>query len=532
MKTITLIIFLLVAVFQNLYAADELKFQITSEIEAYGPIFGEESYYSSRVVGLLFLPLVSISTEGEIDPILLEECPKSGTMMSDTSVKYSLKLRERVEWSDGSFVTAKDVIFTYELAKNNALLSANNVKDRLKYVKSMEHTGEYTFDVYFIRENQDNLAALYFKILPKNSFPNINPKIQIINKSDKFFQEDPVSNGLYKVRTALGNFSDLEMNTKYYDSDVRPNIRSIQIRQINEPSNIIQNFLYQDDINFNPDIPVARVEEISALHEFKVIKVSDYSFQFLAFNLRLPVFQDIKLREALTFAINKYELGLMMFAGWNVDILSGPFPTGPCYNGSVDGMFEPDTDKAKQLLDDNGYRATTPNGTRTKNGRDLKFKLLCKEGDDSYKNIATAFYNMYKDIGVEIEWEFVSDKEFSDRVYKSEVRDFEIALVEFKFGTDPNPETIFMGDYDRQGGFNVCGLNDEVVNELFKEARSKKTRDSRFQVYHQIHEKIAELCPGIFLWQRPVWIASHRSVEGLNPNTIDNMNIFKYIDQW
>ncbi len=529
---ILVVLFIFVSVL-GLHAAEELYYQITSEIDAYGPIFGEESVNSSRVVGLLFLPLLTISMEGDIEPVLLKPpLPTTGVILSDLTVKYSFTLKEGIFWSNGQEVTVEDVIFTFKMVKNDAILSANNVKDRLGSVIKMVNTGRYTFDVIFENESQDNLGALYFKILPKSSFPNINPEYEVITKNDKFFQKDPVSNGLYKVKRARGTDTTLRYNDGYKLADTEPRIQDIQIDQIDEPSMIIQNFLNDDDINFNPDMSVMQLDELKGLREFKILQINEYSFQFLAFNLRKPIFQDLALRQAMTLAIDKVRLNNTLYRGFANEI-SGPFPPGTFYNSSVDGTFVCDVDKANDILKENKYfKPNLDSSTREKDGQKLKFTLLCKDTDDDYRNISTSLMNMYKEIGIEIEWEFVSEEEFTERVFNAKVKDFDIALVEFKFGTDPNPEAIFKSDFDIQGGFNVCGLHDDLIDRLFDEVKTKRKHVDKIAVYNRIHEEIAKLCPGIFLWQRPIWIAYHESIEGLNEDTLDDLNIFRYIDKW
>jgi len=524
-------IILLVCFALNIFAVDELYYQITSEIDAYGPIYGEETLDSSRLVSLMFLPLLSVSIGGDTEPVLLEgPLPTTGTTLGDLSVKYSFKLKEGILWSNEEELIADDVIFTFKVVKNDATL-ATNAKDKLRKVISMTKTGRYTFDVIFRHESQDNLGAMFFKILPKSSFPDVNDEYPIIHKSDAFFQKKPVTNGLYTARKAGGDFTILEFNESYYDQEVIPRIESIQVEKENEEAIIVTNFLGDEDINFLPNMPIGRKDEIDAMVEFGILQVLDYSWQFLAFNLRNPVLQDIELRKAMTYAFDKTGANFSLYQGFAQEI-SGPFPPGhQSYETKVDGKFTPDIDMANDVLQKNGYLKPTSNSNRVKNEKELKFRVVIDESREESRNLFNYLMNSFKDAGIELEPDYLSHEEFTRKVFED--RDFDMAVIDFSFGSDPNPYTIFHSSTGKiKGGFNVCGLDDPFIDSLLEEANTKKQREAKIAVYHMIHEEIANYCPGIFLWRRPTFIAYDTNIEGLNLNTIDDLDIFKYIYKW
>ena len=526
-----IITILLVCFALNIFAVDELYYQITSEIDAYGPIYGEETLNSSRLVSLMFLPLLSVSIGGDTEPILLKgPLPASGTTLADLSVKYSFELKEGILWSNEEELTADDVIFTFKVVKNDATL-ATNAKDKLREVMSMTKTGRYSFDVVFKHESQDNLGAMFFKILPKSSFPDVDDNYPIIHKSDTFFKKKPITNGLYIARRATGDYTILEYNETYYNPAIVPRIESITVEKVNEEAIIVTNFLGEEDINFLPNMPIGRKDEIDAMVEFGVLQMLDYTWQFLAFNLRNPVLQDLELRKAMTYAFDKSGANSSLYQGYAQEI-SGPFPPGhQSYNTNVDGNFTPEIDLANEILQKNGYLKPSSNSNRVKDGNELKFRVVIDASREESRNLFNYLMNSFKDAGIELEADYVSNEEYTRKVFED--RDFDMAVVGYSFGSDPNPYTIFHSSTGKiKRGFNVCGLDDHFIDSLLEEANSKKQRAAKIAVYHMIHQEIANLCPGIFLWRRPTFIAYDTDIEGLNLNTIDDLDIFKYIYKW
>ena len=508
---------------------ETLGYQITSEIDAYGPIYGEETLNSSRIVDLMFLPLLAVTVSGEVEPILLKgPLGSKGTLMTDLSSKYSLELKNGIKWSNGDEITADDVVFTFKVIKNDATIAVN-AKDKIMNIVDIKKTGTYTFDVFFNYESQDNLGSLFFKILPKKAFETANSENPIIEKNNVFFQKRPVTNGLYKCRKALGSFTQMRLNENYYDQENLPNIKEIEIEQTESQALITETFLSLEEWNFLPSLPITSKALVDANLEFSVTNLENYAYQFLAFNMRKKGFQDKKLREAMTLAFQKQETNMRMYHG-QASMISGPFPPGhESYNETVDALFIPDIDIAKEMLTANGY-ILPPEGNRKKGDFELKFKVVLDDSRSDVRNLFNSMLNMYKAVGIELEAVYLSHEAYVKAVFQD--RDFDIALVEFAFGTDPNPRALFHSSQTKKGSFNICGFQNQHIDDLLDEALRKSRRDEKIKVYKQIHLAIAEECPGIFLWQRPVFIAYDKNISGLKKSTIDPINIFRYINKW
>ena len=92
-----------------------------------------------------------------------------------------------------------------------------------------------------------------------------------------------------------------------------------------EVATIVEDLLGKDDINFMPDVPVTRYLEIDEHPDFSVINYLEFSWNFIAFNMRKDIFQDINLRKALCIAVDIDDWNESIFQG-EAEITTGPFP--------------------------------------------------------------------------------------------------------------------------------------------------------------------------------------------------------------
>jgi len=135
-----------------------------------------------------------------------------------------------------------------------------------------------------------------------------------------------------------------------------------------------------------------------------------------------------------------------------------------------------------------------------------------------------------KEVGIDLFPESINWENFQRLVYKD--HDFDMALVSYKFGTDPEIYTIFHSSADKPMGNNVCGFSFPEIDEKLKEARATPSRTLKMKQYKMLHRKICEKFPGVFLWRKPKFIAFDKDITGINQSTIDPINVFKYIYKW
>ena len=543
-RKIFFIIFILITT-NLIYAQYSLKYNVKSNIDNIGPIYGEETKNTGRITSLVFPKPIIIDSEYHIKSNLFEEIP-DGTPLVNGKVLYSFKIKEGVFWDDGEPLTAEDFVFTFNVIRDPEVY-CNNVYEKAEPIVDMVAVGNNVLNVTFNQQRKDNIGALTFSILPKHKFVDENNVAKTnLKPTDKFFTRKPVGLGMYKIKTLFSEYVALEINEDYFEPEDLPVFEDIEVEQSDEVAIIVDTFLGEKDCNFLPDAPITRIDEIASSADYDYLAYHEYSWQFMAFNLRKPIFQDINFRTAINLAINKYELNESIYHG-EAKVITGPFPPGtPAYNdgyielalrsiGDISSdenspMINSTIVQARTLLMDSGYFDTNNDGFIEMDGENIVLKFLFKKGVSEDENLATSLINYFAEIGIDLIPEPVKDDVYHKRVYED--RDFDICLASFAFGTDPSVYTVFHSSSDRILGNNICGMHNAEIDEKLDEGRNKADRETKFQIYKKLHEMIAEQYPGVFLWEKPSYLAYDKEIEGINSNTVDPMNIFNYINKW
>ncbi len=526
-KCIALVLFF-AAISASLSGGGTLGYNIINEIRIVGPIYGEDQLQNSRVTSLLFDQPMTTTPDIGLQPLLFREPLPEGTWLEDGRYRMIFDIRNDIKWHDGRDFSAEDIVFTYNSIKHPQTISSN-AKNKVEGIHSMEAYDRNRLAVVFDTPYTGNLAFLTFSILPKYYFSEGQPP----PKNDSFFASRPVGTGRFRVD---GDYHprivNLVRNDDYfYKEELPENINRVSVRVRDDLAIAIQSFIIDDPINFFPEVPPSEVTELQAFRHIEVIPYNEYSWQFIAFNLRKEIFNDPVIRKAINLAIDKEEYNDDIYFG-NALTITGPFPPR-CpysYNRLVQDRYDPD--EARDLLLQNGYIAKTVDGIREKGGVPLKFRLSYERtGDDQREFLITKFTQSMRQIGIEIDVDPLEPENYDRKI--REERDFDMVLYEFYFGTDPNITPIFHSSYDRPRGFNVCGLRDEQIDSLLEEVRLKQTYDDIRIIYHELHRIIAEKDVGVFLWQTPKYIAfDTRRFQGINAETIDRINIFRFIHKW
>ena len=537
-KKILILVLLIISL--NLYNKD-IKFYTWKSIDKIGPIFGEEFTMSSRITDLIFLPLLTSSNNFDIEPVILSEpLPRieEGEIQADGRIRYILDLRSDIFWYDGYELTAWDVEFTYKVIKNDNVESIN-ARSIIRNISSIRAINKYKIEIYFNQYKQNNFASLTFTILPKHKFKIEDPDNPYINATDSFFSENPLGCGMYKCEDFVPlSLVNLERNDNYLWK--KSEFNEVKIRYTNTVANAVQRFIKDGEINLLPDTPVSSKQEIDAYSNLGIVQYYDFSWQYIAFNLRRSIFSDLDFRKALFLSVNKNNMNNSIFFG-NATIIHGPFPAT---HSAVDRLYHPydsidwdkelDKDpirKANEILDEIGYLDNDGDGYRERNGKRIQLNFVYLNGIPDNKRIVTSIYNYFKNINIDVITKPVEIEEYKRMVYIE--RDFDLVLDSFSFGSDPNISTLFKSDEDKSMGNNICGFKNKEVDALFEEADNKPNTEQKFALYRKQFRIIADQFPAIFLWQKPRYIAYDKNqITGLEQDTIDRMSLFKNINLW
>ncbi len=408
-------------------------------------------------------------------------------------------LRNNVRWHDGQAFTADDVLFTYQKLRDPKVQTpyASDFDD----VASVTAPTPHTIRVLYKRPFAPALASWGMGMVPKHIYEKGDFNTNPANRA-------PIGTGPYKFKQwKTDQYILLEANADYFEG--APQIQRYIYRII--PDSAVQ-FLEMrnqsvDTMNLTPD-QYRAYDSIFENH--KRYRYPSFSYVYMGFNLRNPLFSDKRIRQALAYAIDRETLvkGLLLGMGQPI---TGPFPVSSwAYNKDVP-QFPYDPQKALALFAEAGW---TPNaqGYLIKEGKPLTFTLMTNQGNKVRALACEAIQQQLKKIGIDVN---IRIMEWSTFIHQYlDKKDFEAIVMGWQVGRDPDNYAMWHSSQQREGQYNFVSYSNPEVDRLLVEGRAVFDFKKRQQIYWKIHKDIAADLPYLFLYCPDSLVAIHKRYVG------------------
>jgi peptide/nickel transport system substrate-binding protein len=408
---------------------------------------------------LVYEPLASYDREGNPVLFLAAEMPsaENGGISPDyRSVTW--KLKQGVQWSDGQPFTAADVRFTWQYLTNpDVKADSRTIYTSIEDVQIIDN---YTVKVIFKDINPAwNLPFVGIRglILPKHIFEAYNGP----NAADAPANKAPIGTGPYKVvsfkdqevlflGTELVRTNKIvyEINELYRDPE-KPFFRRVELRgglTATEGARLVME-VEQAEYAWNLQVsesllaelelknigtvltnPGPFVERIALNHTDPRARTADGERSSLQFPN--PVLGDLKVRQALVLAINREEIAKLFPRG---SAATANLLVEPGQFRSPNTRVEYDPQRAAQLLEEAGWRDTNNNGTRDKDG--VEMRLLFSSNTNAVRQqIQSIVQENLRAIGVGVETRVVDTAQYTNPQHENSIFQFTADMQVFFFG--------------------------------------------------------------------------------------------------
>jgi peptide/nickel transport system substrate-binding protein len=476
------------------------------------PILASDSA-SSSICGMLFNGLVKYDKDINLVGDLAESWD-----IREEGLVIVFHLRKGVYWHDGRPFSSRDVEFTYQKLIDPAVKTPYS--GDFQMVKSFEVIDDYTLKVTYKEPFSPALASWGMSIIPSH----------LLEKEDlgtTRFTRNPVGTGPYKFKSWKSQEKiELVSNARYFEK--KPFIDRYISRVIPDESTIFLELQTQgaDEAGLSPLQFTRQTDTAFFKKHYRKFRLPSFGYTYLGFNLKNPKFQDVRVRQALNYAVNKQELIDTVLLGLGTP-LTGPFiPDSWAYNTHVKPVaFNPGF--AMELLEKAGWKRDKSKGWY-KDGQKLAFTIITNQGNEERIKAAEIIQRRLSDIGIQVkikvvEWS-VFLTEFIDK------RNFEAVLLGWSLSRDPDVFDIWHSSKTREGEFNFIGYKDEEVDRLLIEGRRNFDQEKRKSVYHRIHEILYDEQPYMFLYAPDSLSVLHSRFQGIKPAPIGIG--YNFIDWW
>jgi peptide/nickel transport system substrate-binding protein len=454
---------------------------------------------SQKIQALIFDSLFDLDDSMRVVPRLAER------MAHPNPTSYVITLKRGVMFHDGHELTSADVVWTFRSFLDPEFVSPR--KGGYRELKSVDAVDRYT--VAFTL-NQP------FSTFPINLIMPIVPAGAALD-----FGSHPVGTGPYRfVRNAVDDRVELSAFDRYFDG--RPRNDGLILKVV--PDDIMRGLelrkgttdLVVNDLT--PDIAY----QLEQSHHLTMVEAPGVDYQYLGLNLQDPVLKDVRVRQALAYAIDTHAIieylrrglarpasGLLPDMSWAIAPDVRPHPYDP--------------ERAKALLDEAGYRDPDGDGPEMR----LRLGLKTSSAVEFNRLQASAIQQNFRAIGVDLD---VRSYEFATLFSDVLNGNFQLYTLQWTAGSLADPDILRRVFHSKQVppvGFNRGRYSNPRVDALLDEAAASTNDARRLELFQEVQRLLAADVPYISLWSKTNFVVSQPSLTGVRVSTLGDLTFLK-----
>jgi len=457
----------------------------------------DNNNFSSQISSLMFESLIELhSTEDRPVGDLADSWE-----ISPDKKTYTFHLNPAAKWSDGTPVTAADVQFYYDVIMNPKNLTSLYRVDLSRFSRP-EVLDDHTLRITATEPHWKNfwvaggMAAFPRQAWANVDFNTINFNFPVVDgpyaidevktdRSVRLKRRGDWWGRVQKYNQGKFNFDYLLFRSM---DDQTKALEFLKTGEFDEYS-VYTAKIWAEDTNF----PQVQKNWVIRQNLFNHLPKS---FQGFALNMRRPLFQDPRVRQALSYLLNRQLMNeKLMFNQYF--LLNSYFPDLYPDNVNPDVPVTPyDPDKARALLTDAGW-VVGPDGILAKDGQPLDITILHHGGADMrHLNI---FTEDLKAVGIRPHIDLVSEATWTKRIDHHE---FDLTWVNWEAIRLRDPEPMWSSATAQDiASQNWCGFADPAVDQLIAAQRTEMDLGKRNEIDKQIDQRLMALSPYVLMWQ-------------------------------
>lgn len=424
---------------------------------------------------------------------------------SPDKLSITFHLRKNVRWHDGKPFTVRDVLYTYKVIVDPK--TPTPYSGDFLMVKKAEMIDDYTFRVTYAEPFAPALISWAASILPSHLLEGRDITTSPLSRR-------PVGTGPYRFKDWIaGDRIVLTVNDDYFEG--RPYLARYIARVIPDPATMFLE-LKNNGIDMAGLTPLQYVKQTDYTkfnRQFNKFKYLSFSYVYLGYNLRHPFFRDKRVRQAITYAIDKQEIVEGILLGQGV-VAEGPYkPDTWAFNPHIK-KYPFDPEKARILLEQAGFQKGQ-DGRLWKDGKPFEFTILCNQGNEVRIHCAELVQQRLSALGITVKIRVIEWASFVNQYIDK--RNYEAVILGWTIPQDPDIFDIWHSSKQRPKELNFMGFENKGVDDLLVRARRTFNQEERKQYYWKIQDILAEEQPYTFLFIPYATLAVHKRIKGIEP---------------
>lgn len=437
-----------------------------SEPEWLNPVAGHQHADSDKS---MFRGLFRLDLDNKLVPDMAESWS-----VSDDGKVYLISLRQGIKWHDGVAFTAEDVKFTIESIQNPN--NHSGLRKEVEEINRVEVIDALTVKIHLSQPLAPLPGRLKIGMIPKHKLQGKD------FNTDPFNFDQPVGTGPYKFSSRKpGEYLELVANDDFYDG--APAFERVIYKFLPDPNvRLIQ--LKKGEIDIAPLTP----KQVAAVREddvFRIETTPSADYRVMMFNHRDPLFEDVRVRQAIQFATDREALVKGALLGYG-EAAYGPLQFNRM-SVSKAQLLKHDNNigQAEKLLNAAGWQRGEDN-LMHKDGQVFSFILTAPVSDPVRVDLATLLASQLRRVGIHVmvdvkDWSVIS------------IPMTQALILGGGLPGDPDDDLYrFFSSHMLDAGSNYSGYQNPQVDALLALGRSALAEQQRVEIYQQLQRELIE----------------------------------------
>lgn len=496
---------------------DTLTIAIAAEFETLNPIIMSQAA-ASYIMYMALRPAFVMAPNGKFVPTYVKTLPTFENKMvrrKGSKMEFDFEILKSAKWGDGTPLTCSDLHFSWQVGSNPNV----SVPDRTGYT-DIEAIDSDPKNPKKCKVVLKKVSFEYLLALPRPMPRHLEEKVfnDFKGKPEGYdfnsnYVRNPTNPGLwfgpYLIsEVKLGSHVVLTPNPHFYGK--KPYFKRIMVKLLPNSNTHIANLksgsidMISSAGGLSLDQAVAFGKEVAKDKlPYNVVFVDGSIYAHIDFKLEHPILSDLRVRKAISHAINKEEMVKNLLEGKASPAISNVTPLSPWYSTKTN-KYEFNKRKAMTLLEEAGWKVG-PDRYRVKDGKKLTLTLIAASGQRVNDLIQTYIQSQLKSVGIEI-----IIKSEPARVYFGETikkRNFEMALYSWVSLPESSPRsTLHSGSIPSEAnawsGQNNPGWKNATVDKLIDQVEQELDSKKRAVLGRKIIDEYTKDIPVLPLYYR------------------------------
>ena len=411
---------------------------------------------------------------------------------SNDGKTWTYKLRPGMKWSDGKPLTAEDVAWTVNTSRDEEWINHSATTQNLDAVAKDDTTLVITSKV-----PDPKLPVMDVYILPKH----IWGKLSADERAD-YPGEDPVGSGPFVLeKYEKGQFARFKANPNFWGG--KPAVDKVVLRKFNNPDAMVA-ALKTGELDAAQDIPSTAFKQLEQDDSITTVEGYQGAMGEIAINggdgLKKPhpALLDPKVRTAIGHAIDRDTIVKRALGGLGTPSETLSTSPNPQWAPELEPADVPDFDleKAKQILEDAGYKDTDGDGVREMpgGGQPLNFSYMVRSDSINARPIAEFFTGWLDEIGIATTEKVTDDSQLTTIIAKGDYDIFAWGWTPF---VDPDPMLSYFtcGQVTKEASsplYNDANYCDPEYDKLYEQQKVELDEGKRVEIVHEMLKRQAQ----------------------------------------